>query len=75
MAKKLIAKSKAKAQEAESSPETITTAIHIPKRTWTLLRAVAFYRAQQDGGRASVSKVIAMLAEDRRVELEREVKG
>ena len=74
MAKKLIANTKPKAQEAESPPETITTAIHIPKHTWTLLRAVAFHRAQEHGGRASVSRVIAMLAEDRRAELEREVK-
>jgi len=54
--------------------ETITTAIHIPKPTWTLLRAVAFRRAQDQGGRASVSKLIAELVERHRKELERESK-
>ena len=53
---------------------TITTAIHIPRYTWTLLRAVAFRRAQNDGGRASVSKLIAELVERHRKELERETK-
>jgi len=54
--------------------ETITTAIHIPRPTWTLLRAVAFRRAQDGGGRASVSKLIAELVERHRKELERETK-
>jgi len=53
---------------------TITTAIHIPRQTWTLLRAVAFRRAQNDGGRESVSKLIAELVERHRKELEREAK-
>lgn len=63
-------------QAANSSlpAETITTAIHIPKPTWTLLRAVAFHRAQEQGGRASVSKLIAELVERHRKELERETK-
>lgn len=56
------------------SIETITTAIHIPRHTWALLRAVAFRRAQNDGGRASVSKLIAELVERHRKELERETK-
>lgn len=54
--------------------ETITTAIHIPKPTWKLLRAVAFRRAQDQGGRASVSKLVAELVERHRKELERETK-
>ena len=54
--------------------ETITTAIHIPKPTWTLLRAVAFRRAQDRGGRASVSRLIAELVERHRKELELESK-
>jgi hypothetical protein len=53
---------------------TITTAIHIPKDTWTLLRAVAFQRAQDGGGRASVSKLVAELVERHRRELEHEIK-
>ena len=54
--------------------ETITTAIHIPKSTWALLRAVAFRRAQDQGGRASVSKLVAELVERHRKELELETK-
>jgi len=67
---------KASEQTANSSSpaETITTAIHIPKPTWTLLRAVAFHRAQEQGGRASVSRLIAELVERHRKELERETK-
>ena len=56
----------------ESSPETITTAIHIHKDTWNLLRRVAFNRSMEKGGRASVSKLIESLVEEKRKELERE---
>lgn len=52
---------------------TITTAIHIPKDTWSLLRAVAFQRAQDQGARVSVSKLVAELVERHRVELEHEI--
>ncbi len=52
--------------------ESMTTAIHVPKTTWTLLRAVAFHRAQTNGGRASVSKLITELVERHRPELEKE---
>ena len=51
----------------------ITTAIHIPKETWELLRAVAFRRAQQTGGRASVSKLIVELVERCRFDLQKEL--
>ena len=54
--------------------ETLTTAIHVHKKTWNLLRSVAFHRAQVNGGRASVSKLIEQLVEGHREELEREVK-
>lgn len=67
-------KAKPATHESEASPETITTAIHIPKQAWSLLRAVAFHRAQEHGGRASVSKVIADLVERHRIELEKEVR-
>jgi len=60
--------------EPEEPAGTITTAIHIPKATWNLLRAVAFHRAQERGGRVSVSKLIAELVEGRRRELEGEFK-
>lgn len=50
-----------------------TTAIHIPHDTWRLLRAVAFKRAQESGGRASVSAVIQALVAEHWAELEAEV--
>ena len=61
--------------EHDTDIKSVTTAIHIPESTWKLLRAVAFHRAQDQGGRASVSKLLAELVELHREELEREVKG
>ena len=43
------------------SKDTITTAIHIPKDVHDLLRRVAVERAVRDGGRPSVSAVLAEL--------------
>jgi hypothetical protein len=65
---------KAEGREPEDNGDakSITTAIHIPERTWKLLRAVAFHRAQDQGGRASVSKLISELVERHRAELEQE---
>ena len=60
--------------EDNETAKSITTAIHIPESTWKLLRAVAFHRAQDQGGRASVSKLIAELVERHRSELERETR-
>jgi predicted CopG family antitoxin len=57
-----------------SHEEMQTTAIHITKHDWVLLRQVSFKRAQDSGGRASVSEVIRALIEANRNELEREVK-
>ena len=63
----------------ESSPGekdregSLTTAIHLPRQTWTLLRAVAFQRAQKQGGRASVSGLIVELVEKARSSLEKEI--
>jgi|SRR5208282_3097284 len=71
---KIGAKASDQAVGSAMSIGTITTAIHIPSQTWRLLRAVAFRRAQNDGGRASVSKLIAELVERHRKELERETK-
>lgn len=65
---------KTKADDSETGPESITTAIHVPMATWSLLRAVAFHRAQANGGRASVSKLITDLVESHRSELERETR-
>jgi hypothetical protein len=50
-----------------------TTAIHIPVKTWELLRDLAFYRAKKTGGRASVSKAIADVVEQYREKIEHEI--
>ena len=63
-----------KATIGQAEKGAITTAIHIPKQSWNLGRAVAFRRAQQSGGRVSVSRLIAGLIERHRLELERELK-
>ena len=52
--------------------ETITTSFHIPKTTHDLLRSVAFKRAKERGGRASVSAVLTEMVEANRAELEKE---
>ena len=59
-------------RDPEPASETLTTAVHFPRKTWELLRAVAFHRAQSDGGRASVSKLLTLMVEERRGEFERE---
>jgi hypothetical protein len=53
----------------------LTTAIHIPRATWELLRRVAFYRAEKCGGRSSVSSLITSLVESHREDMEKEVKN
>jgi hypothetical protein len=60
--------------EGDPKSETLTTAIHIPRRTWELLREVAFRRARIDGGRASVSKLLVAIVENQRFQLEAEIK-
>ncbi len=65
----------AKAAGAVDRSQTTTTAIHIPRDTHALLRAVAFVRAQKDGGRASVSALLVELVEQHRKELEAEASG
>jgi hypothetical protein len=73
----IATQAKANTAGQEGSPsapprETLTTAIHLPRATWTLLRAVAFKRAQTQGGRASVSSLLVELVEQHRAELEQE---
>jgi len=51
-----------KAARPKREPTTIT-AIHLPRRTFDLLRHVAFKRAKRAGGRPSVSAVLVELAE------------
>lgn len=50
--------------------DTLTTAIHIRRQHWELLRRAAFTRALAHGGRASVSAVLTDLIERHRAELE-----
>ncbi len=65
--------SKAAETKAPREPGKMkTTAINIPVDTWTMLRAVAFARAQETGERPSVSALITELAEQHRAELEKE---
>lgn len=58
-----------------STIEWATTAVHLPKKTLQLLRLVAFHRSQVHGGRMSVSRLVTDLVEDRREELEKEVRA
>ena len=59
---------------AASTPaeRSASTAITISPEDWKLLRAVAFNRAQEGGGRASVSAVIGELIDQARAKLEAE---
>ena len=68
-----MAKKAKKTRGAESACEgTITTAIHIRRSHYDLLRAVAFARAQRGGGRISVSKVVSELVSKHERELRKE---
>ena len=67
-------KKKKSNSEASSKPEWATTAVHLPKKTLQLLKLVAFHRSQVHGGRMSVSRLVADLAEAHRKELEEEIK-
>jgi hypothetical protein len=60
--------------ETEPLKDMLTTAIHLRRDTWELLREVAFRRAQMSGGRTSVSELVRTLVESHREELERELK-
>jgi hypothetical protein len=70
---KQITKHEPKATKDVPAPGSLTTAIHLPRTTWELLRAVAFHRAQADGGRVSVSRLITELAEGQRAAFEQEL--
>jgi hypothetical protein len=61
---------KAAAAKARTST-MLTTAISIRRDHWELLREVAFARARETGGRASVSAVIADLIESNKAKLSR----
>jgi len=66
------AKGRSKASSSTSSERSASTAITISPEDWRLLRAVAFGRAQEGGGRASVSGVIAELIDQARAKLRAE---
>jgi hypothetical protein len=57
---------------ASAADNKLITAITISGEDWRLLRAVAFRRAQEVGGRPSVSRLLAELISDKRAALERE---
>jgi hypothetical protein len=58
----------------KTKADYVATAIHIPKEMLNMLRLVAAYRANREGGRASVSNVIVQIIEGHRQELEAEIK-
>ena len=58
---------------ATDRADSLTTAIHIPRSTWKLLRKVAFMRAEKNGGRPSVSSLITSLVEENRRKMEKEI--
>jgi hypothetical protein len=53
----------------------MTTGIHVPRHVLVLLRRVAAERANQHGGRASVSAVLVDLVRANAAKLEEEVGG
>ena len=59
--------------EVNSKTEWATTAVHLPKKTLSLLKRVAFRRSMVHGGRMSVSRLVTDLVESRRMELEEEI--
>ena len=63
---------KTKRSKPDRNEGTITTAIHIGRPQWNLLRAAAFARAQHYGGRPSVSKLISELVDRHESELKKE---
>lgn len=72
----LTAAPRSRQQQPEKPREpTVTTAVHITKRTLALLRRVAAERANRDGKRASVSALLVAIVEAQRDQLEREITG
>lgn len=59
---------------ARPQAKSVTTAVHLKRETWLLLRAVAFRRAEVGGGRASVSKLVEELVERHRSEFTKEIR-
>ena len=59
-------------KKAAGGQNTVMAGISLPADQWELIRAVAYRRAKERGGRASASKVISDLIEANRKDLERE---
>ena len=64
---------KAKAVPDISERAYKTTGVHLPADLWELLNRVAFYRAKDEGGRASVSALLVEMIERNRKALEIEL--
>ncbi len=56
----------------QETPDSRTTGINLPADVHALLRAVAFKRAKEQGGRASVSAVLVELVRQNEKQLRRE---
>ncbi len=64
-----------KVPEGRRMDRTVTTSINIDSDLVELLRVVAAKRANREGGRASVSRVIEAVLEDNRADLQREAEA
>lgn len=71
---KVAAEAKGRESDETDPSRMHTTAIHIPYRTWELLRDLAFCRAKRTGNRASVSRTIAELVEASRAQINNEIR-
>jgi transketolase N-terminal domain/subunit len=71
---KALPKTKPRPQDSGESDQMQTTAIHIRREDWNLLRSVAYRRAEHTGGRASVSEVVRTLIEAHRNDLVKEAR-
>ena len=54
------------------APDFATTSLRLPRETLAVLRRAAVERAEQQGGRVSVSRVVSDLVETHRAELVQE---
>ena len=61
-------------QHERERVEMATTAVNLPRDNLLLLRRVAVERANKEGGRPSVSAILARLIEKHRDELEAELR-
>ena len=64
---------KRKSADSASSRPFRTTGIYLPAELWELLNRVAFERARNRGGRASVSALLVEMIEKNRKALELEL--